>query len=478
MQDHKIIVVIKEFDKATCKRFKLFLNSPYHNPSERVRKIGEYLLSFYPHFDHASFSEEAAFAALGVTSPYSKHELTRYLSKLFFVVEDFLAVEGLQGSALFKNSLIANYYFEQNNSSAFHKTQKLNAKLIKANKQPESAVFFYDYLNKKRGHNFHIRQRNRKAAKPLFLDASKSLNDYHAIQVLTIGVTLLQVHKEKPNPESCPMIEPVLQYVQEHIGEVPLLVRLWYFTFRLLETPTSLENYRRLKQELRLYIQNVPPNDARNFTLLLNATLTNYTSLGRQHYLEERFDNYLIEMQEGWLTESNIIEYKNFNNIITIALALGRVGFTESFLEKYKIYLAESSKNDILAYNKGHIAFHKGNFSQCLSYINQTSFLDSGLTLAIKRLQAMCFYELGEKEQFFNTANTMKVYIHRLDDKLKALKSGNSLFCKVLLMLDKNPDHSVTPKSKASIEKILKDAPFLPDAEWIIKVLNSTGRGI
>jgi hypothetical protein len=78
----------------------------------------------------------------------------------------------------------------------------------------------------------------------------------------------------------------------------------------------------------------------------------------------------------------------------------------------------------------------------------------------------MCFYEMGDDDQFSHRLNAMKTYLYRLEGaEVQKLKTRNLLFAKIATLLGKGP--VVSSQIQEEILGLIEEAPFLPELEWI-----------
>jgi hypothetical protein len=469
MKDHKVIKIIARFDKTTCKRLKSFLESPYHNTSDIVRELGNFLIGCHPAFDDPECNEEAAFRAMFEEKPFSKHEFNRYMSKFFSVLERFIAVEQLFDSPIIEHLFLEDYYYKTNNALNLKKRQKATLSKIEGSNTEESGLFYYKYLNQKMMHNALMQEANRKGAHGIYKNATESLNTYYLIEIFQAATVIRYQHAGDDIAEQFPLLDRACEAVGQHIQRYPVLVQLWYYAYSLAADRQDQEIYRKLKATLKLNLKKISGTDARSFTVILNSALRSQTLTDRKRYIEERFDTYLIEIQEGWIIADNIIQYYTFNNIIQGALALGHIEWAEEFLEENKQYLAADIAETIILFNQAYISFEKKDYQQCMRLCISIPFIDPTLALVVKRLQIKCYFELEEFDRVFPALHAFTMYVSRLPEKYLYAKNANNLFTKSTKLLYKaltagenNPE-----KYKGQVIAILDETPLLPEGEWL-----------
>ncbi|MEZ4687066.1 MAG: hypothetical protein R3B47_13660, partial [Bacteroidia bacterium] len=129
--------------KDDIPRLSQFLASPYFNTQERLARLGDYLLKFYPDFDAPGLTEEAVFAVIFPEKEFSTHEFNRYASKLYQLVEHFIEIESIEQFKFIIGQSKSEFFYLKNAESLFEKSQKSYGKFLNNLEKPTNASFFY-----------------------------------------------------------------------------------------------------------------------------------------------------------------------------------------------------------------------------------------------------------------------------------------------------------------------------------------------
>ena len=103
-----------------------------------------------PYFDSPDFTESNIYHSFYPEKAFSKHELTRYFSKLRALLDDFFIQESLDNSPFMKGALLEKYYYELMNEAGLQKARKANLDQLKNSIPVESVNHFYTYLSQKK----------------------------------------------------------------------------------------------------------------------------------------------------------------------------------------------------------------------------------------------------------------------------------------------------------------------------------------
>ncbi|MFK7973068.1 MAG: hypothetical protein AB8F95_22045 [Bacteroidia bacterium] len=467
MKDHQLIRVLQGFDQAMCRRFAAFLQSPYHNTVSKLNELGDFFISHYPHFDSSKLTEEGAYAVIYPSKAFNKHELTRYMSKLFVLVEEFITIESLKKEQYLKGTLKGGYYYTSQNTVRFRKAHQATQKLINKEVAKTSASYFYTYLNQKKAHDFLIQHREKEKAKTILLAATDALNYYFKIETLQAASTIVYQFESRNLDAHVPLLASTIEHIEINIDSQPPLILCWYYAYKLLVSPGNSETYQKLKMQMEAKSPFLPDIDARNFMFILTKSLKQQTQGDRARYLEERFSINQIEVNQGWIIADGIVDYRVLNNIITTSLLNNQIAFAESFLLEYQQYLIPEVKEHIVLYNQARIAFAKEDYGTCLTLIQQTAYLDTLITLGVKRLQLMVYFEQENIEALLSGLNAFAVYLHRMGVEKKGDKNRNQIFLKMIKILDKMNQEGIEDKLAEQFDAMIASHPFMVEQEWL-----------
>lgn len=469
LSSHRVSTVLKTFSKKRIKRFYQYLNSSYPGYPDKSRRLGKYLLTFYPDFESSDLNAHKAYEAIDSDGDFSQHELIRYLSILLTALEDFLAIESLQKSPWLKNFLIAECYFETQDEPGFRKSiNKLHGSLEAIDKQDSQHVF-YDFLAKKLSFNHLLRQKNIPGALERLHLAHEKFDHYYFDQIFQAAVSERMLQGKAGH--NLRLIKPAIEVMEGDASSFPPLTQAWYLTYLLSIKLEDESRYRQLKQVLVMYAHSLPVPDARSIAALLNNSLRRQKGQDQFAYLQERFDTYLLEIEHNWLVVQGALGHNTFINIIIAALALGEIPFAEKFISDYKTYLLANVRASVVHYAQALIAFKKKKYKACLFLCQKVKYFEDTITLGTKRLQLMCHWELKEADQLGVELNTLRVFLFRMKKSKKTLHDRNKDFYKVISLLSKGPLHSIDEKVQKRLRSIIQDNPYLPELEWINSVL-------
>lgn len=460
MRDRKIIKILTLFNLKERKSFLRYVSSPYFNTNQRLVDLLEYIYKFAPDFTNDKLSIKHAFHHVFKKDPFNERIITRLISKLFKLMEDFIILNKGNQNAIKQQLLLLDYYFEHQQGTFFESGYK---KIIDQNNAGLIRDAGY-FQNQYEVEILNIKQLVRvdKREHPIdFKSAIRVLDIQYWIKKLYLLCSQVNhqriVKNDKYNGAE---VDYVLKFLNGHsLLEVPT-IKVWYGSLKLLHT-TNIENYTSLKSLLSENYQYFDPNEVEKFySVLINCVVTLF-SRGKPS-LEEYFNLFSDQIEKGFIYYNGYILPQVLKNVITVALRLNKYEWAESFLKSNK---EKIHSNEVYSWNLSALLYEKGDWEQALDLLTETKYDDIFYQLSTKRLLIKIYYKLGYEELLHSFINTFRVFISR-----KVLtgtdKETNQQFLNFALKLIKlrSDDREAAENLLNKLEQTYKVA----DKNWIV----------
>ncbi|MBK8550682.1 MAG: hypothetical protein IPL53_06325 [Ignavibacteria bacterium] len=134
---------------------------------------------------------------------------------------------------------------------------------------------------------------------------------------------------------------------------------------------------------------------------------------GQINFRNELFEIYTIMFAKDLFILENFITDKDFNNVINIALPLGKFDWVRLYIEKYKDFiipdLAEESYNLAMA----KFFFYKEDFKNVFPHLNLIHYKDPHYYINSKILLAKVYYETGALGSLVSLLDSLRKYLTR-----------------------------------------------------------------
>lgn len=468
MKDRKLISILKVLDENASKRLKKFLASPYHNASPKLRDLCSYYLKFYPDFALEAMSDEAAYKSLRTGKAFSAHELNRFSSKLYKLIETFLKIEGLEDSPLIGDYILLEQYAKAKSISQF---QTGFSKLEKALSKPDiekNISFFYEYLSTKLAHKFFSVNKTADKLSPLFSKSTKALDTYYMSELLQEAATLGYRDPENLPSAHMPLFDEVMQLLASSVDAYPLIIRAWYFANALMQAPDNINHFEALKNIVLHQVEALPVLDARNLSIILTSAIPYQYADSRQKAYEAYFAMYALDVDQGWAFADGTVLYQYLNNVITVALFLDKIAWAESFLAQCAPMLSENTRQDVILYNQARIAFEKGIYPETLKCLATVTFPSTRMGLAVKRLYLKAYFEMEDVDGFEQTLNNLRVFSYRADAADQRQKADHNHFSIITNALFRSKLLPIEKHALQELEAEITVHQKLPEYNWLI----------
>src|SRR5437870_5390578 len=106
----KVIDVLKIFTTEELKRFKLFLNSPFHNTNKKVIQLYELVRKYSPEFNNEKLKKEYLFKKLYPDKQYNDIVMRILISDLIKLAEDFIVHSSIINNETESRKYLLNFY--------------------------------------------------------------------------------------------------------------------------------------------------------------------------------------------------------------------------------------------------------------------------------------------------------------------------------------------------------------------------------
>src|SRR5262245_59066645 len=89
---YKIFEILKTFSKKDVKSFEQFLNSPFFNDSEKIKRLYKILIKYYPEFDSKHLTEENLNSELNPGLAFNKSTFKSLLFEIANLAEKYFMI--------------------------------------------------------------------------------------------------------------------------------------------------------------------------------------------------------------------------------------------------------------------------------------------------------------------------------------------------------------------------------------------------
>lgn len=408
---HKLTRLLENQDKEQLSRFQAYIASPYFNTNKRIIALATFITECYLQ-DSEMPSKQRLFDATFPGEPFQDNKIRAMLSMLTKHVEDFLVIEHVQQSRTVKQQLMLVAGKNIDDTSLFQEYLDKGYETQAQNPFRDIDYYFAHQQLEEANYNFAVKNKEKEIGQSLantlynldYYYISKRLKYYcESLNRRNIlgedqaqgGLTLLQDLLDNYK-ESLPHIARIYQQIiitYEQTEEVGHFYQLLY----LLKQSGNLFT----RAELKVM-----------YGYAMNYCIRKINS-GQPLFLQEVFKLYKVLLEENIILEGKYISQWDYKNIVTTALRLNEITWTEEFVHQYKELLHPDARENAYAYNYANLSYYKKDYNTAMKLLQQVSFTNDSYLLSSRSLLMKSYYELGEHELLKAQGDAFMLYLRR-----------------------------------------------------------------
>jgi len=466
MYHSKLISLFTTLSPADRRRFKKWVNSPMHNPNDRITAFYTYL-DTRSELNERTLQRERVFAAVFENEGYDDLKMRRLMSEFLGVLEGFLTYEAWHETPSEHWLSLAKIYRERQLPS------DATAYLGKA-----EGILNTQSLRDARYYLNHYRLQEERLAQNTARDSALNLQEVTDELVHFFVAELLRNACSAASHSAFYRADYQLPYLQTvlsdctsgHYDHIPL-IRLYYHSYCCLSEPTASEHFFAYKKILPDAAQWLSKNELRD-VLLFGI---NY-SIGRSNrdapgFLRELFDLYKFGLKQEIFLENGILSRFSYKNIATVGLKLGEVKWVSTFIETHSAQLAPAFREHYERFCRAKLSYQQQDYGQVQSLLFDLSFDDVLLELNARLLLLKVYFETAEWRLLEGFLTSFERFVARK----KMLEYHVSIYRNIIqfagkLMLWKSKKRLYSPEELEHLRQQIRAANPLPDREWLLEM--------
>lgn len=465
---NKVFQVLQCLQPPEGRRFMKFLHSPYFNQSKTLSYLAELLLAEIAE-GRDGFDRETIWSQLSPGEGYDDVNFRKYCSDLLKLVERFFAQE----------------YLEQDKSRqaidllTFVARRKVTPLFNSALRQAKAEIERHDY----RSIEFYHRNYQIERLYYTMMDfdvkidvhfniekISNNLDVFYWIEKLKLYCSVLSQKRTGTFSYDVMFIEEVLEFLKTYpVDEVPELAIYYYAYLTLLDE--NIENYYKLRDVLDKYGTLMPKQEA---TGLFDSAL-NYC-IGKVNKGNRDFAREYFNLMEKALDNNIFIineEFANwrYNNVVGMAILLGKLEWAEQFIEQYKKMLPLDTQENTYAFNLARVYRQQKKFDKVLRLLHNMEYEDISYNLISKMMLIITYFELDEVDALESLTESFRVFLNRHKNIPQQRRKSYLNFLKYVRRLNR-----LVPGDRAAVDKlraeIQQDKAVTVNHDWLLEKLD------
>ncbi len=464
MKNRKAIILLKHFSKKELLQFSKFLESPFFNESKQISSLFTYLQQFAPTFESAKLTSQKAHQYVFKNKSYSENNITKLLSKLFKLIEQFIIHNDLKNKELQGRLSLIHFYNERMNPKHFT-TLLQQIRRLQAKTPYQDYAFYEVKVNIEREANIFYSKIDNRQGDVNFQALNNAFDEYYLVNKLIVLCQMINRQHSVNIDYYLSLKEEIITYIPSSPYKDSPVIALWYQALLLLQQPDNIAFYEKLKTLLEGYSDLLQPIERRVlYTYLENAASRVKTV--REAYYQEVFELYNIQLDKGIIYRDGYLLPALFKNIVTVALQLQKFDWTAQFIEEHKMRIPAELQTDVYNYNLANLHFHQKKYDRALILLQQIEYKDAFIKLSVKRILIKIYYELREWDVLEASLNAFRVFIHRHQQIAKSHKKAHQQFINFLYRMIK-----ILPNDREKIRQLheeIEKEQLLPEKNWLL----------
>lgn len=466
MYNSKVISLFNTLSLSERRRFKKWVNSPIHNPNDRITAFYTYL-DARSEWSERTIKREKVFAAVFENEAYDDLKMRRLMSEFLGILEGFLTYEAWQNTPSEHWLSLAKIYRDRQLSSDATSYLNKAASILNAQSLRDARY----YLNQYRLQEERLAQNTARDADLNLQEVADELVHFFVAELLRNACSAASHSAFYRANYQLVYLETVLKdCASGHYDHIPV-IRLYYHSYCCLSQPTASEHffaYKKILPEAAHWLSKIELRDVLLFGINYSIGRSNRDAPG---FLRELFDLYKFGLNQEIFLENGILSRFTYKNIVTVGLKLGEEEWVSAFIETHSRQLAPAFQEHYERFCRAKLCYQQQDYGQVQSLLFDVSFDDVLLELNARQLLLKIYFETAEWRLLEGFLTSFERFVARK----KMLEYHVSIYRNIIqftgkLMLWKSKKRVYTPEEVEQLLEQIRTANPLPDREWLLQM--------
>lgn len=395
--------IIKTFSNDEFKRFREFLQSPYHNKNSNLVKIADYFKKVLPVDDNDKLTDEKIWHAVYGKKEFNYGIMKNLVYELKKVTEKFLAAEKMEKSN-FYNDLFVVYELRDRTPGEIYE-KKIVALKNRIESDKLNTSFLYNTYLLNAIDSAYKENHMRKESDKLSTDEEKtnSLLNFFFASLFYHNYNSLINSRFLNTKAELNLINIFTEIYEKMFIGKNLLSDLYYYSVKMTIDPDNEEYYDSLKESIYAYHEKLAYFPLKNF----GAVMTGYCMLkkpgSKRNFVQEEFDVFCFFLEKGFYEpDSNLYFDSNlFSRLAELSLILNKPDWCREFINKYKNKLSPINRNIRTLIAEVYFENHMKNFENALELLSKAKPENNIEKLKIRSIELIIMFNLKDYERVY-----------------------------------------------------------------------------
>lgn len=479
MRKSKVIEILRTLSEDELKRFKDFVNSPFHNRNKNVIRLFDNIRKYYPAFDSDRLEKEKVFIKLFPGKVYNDVVMRILISDLLKLSEEFLAYLSYRKQPLQEIKHLLNELMERKLDSLHRSNLRIGEKLLNESIKIDYKYFFelydietyrIDFLieNDQQAHTAsHVLKQGQYLIN-LFLfgifNIAHELTTHREVLNITFDFDLVKKTLE------CFDLSNLFKYMNENKYEHYPVLSIYYNMFLSCTDPFNVKYYYIMKSLIESNIDKFDIKEKVNLYIILETLCVTQLSAGNEIFYKEMFEIYNLMLKHKIYihSEKENFQVNLFRNMFFTAVVLKEFVWAENFLKDYIGKLSAEQREDMSHYSKAVLNFEKGEYEKALEELSKVRFKFFVYKYEIRMLTLKIYYEQHSYEAAISLIDTFQHFLSNNKSVPESEKERFGKFLKCLNNLIKIKT-GFTSAADFDIKNEIKNSKSIISKRWLLE---------
>ncbi len=412
MKNTKLIELLSSLSVWELKSFEKYVASPFFNVNENVAILLEVLIKYYPEFDSVKLPEQTIYKELFGKQRFNHQRLRYVMTDLTVLLENFLAFNVYFEKPFYQKKFLLHGLREKRLDKYFiqhlNDAKKSQLKTEQVDLKHYKRQLGYEELS----YEFTLSGDNRSSDTNL-QSLSDHLDIYYLTNKLKYCCEILNRQNVLQTEFKVPMMQYIVEYLEKYNFDNIPLITIYFKILKSLSDDKNDKHYKQLKALITKYQKAISINELRDIYVFVQNYCIRKINTGHNEYLRELFNTYKTMLENEIIFETGELQHLHFKNIVTLALRLDEIEWTEKFITQYSDYLNKELRKNAVSYNLARVHYARKHYREALRVMRTVEFTDMYYHLDAKALLLKIYYEMDDIEPLFSLITTMRVYLKR-----------------------------------------------------------------
>jgi tetratricopeptide (TPR) repeat protein len=198
---------------------------------------------------------------------------------------------------------------------------------------------------------------------------------------------------------------------------------------------------------------------------------TGQLNQGNRVFLQEYFDVFEDAInKEVFIIQGELAPWR-LNNVVGVALRLGKLEWAEAFIEAHKQYLPTETRINTYTFNLARVYRYQKKYDKVLATLRNIEYEDIGYNLISKAMLTITYYELAEFDTLDSLLESFRVFLNRhknIPQQTRKIYLNLIKYTRRMTRLGPTDKAGVT----ALMEEITLEKANIVNHEWLLEKLS------